>query len=121
VVDAGTATTIDVLADGAFVGGLIAPGMAFAARQLQDRAARLWPVPFERCALRPGRQTNEALQIGGYHVGVHGVVGTVDALRCQYPEARVLVTGGLASHLDQPGWRLDALLTFRGLAFLLPR
>lgn len=121
VVDAGTATTIDVLADGVFVGGLIAPGMAFAARQLQDRAARLWPVPFERCALRPGRHTAEALQVGGYHVGVHGVVGTVDALQRQYPLARVLVTGGLASHLDQPGWRLDALLTFRGLAFLLPQ
>jgi type III pantothenate kinase len=121
VVDAGTATTIDVLADGVFVGGLIAPGMAFAARQLQDRAARLWPVPFERCPLLPGRHTAEALQVGGYHVGVHGVVGTVQALRAQYPAAVVLVTGGLAPHLDQPGWRLDALLTFRGLALLLSR
>ncbi len=119
VVDAGTATTIDVLADGVFVGGLIAPGMAFAARQLQEKGARLWVVPFERCDLRPGRHTAEALQVGAYHVGVHGVVGTVAALRAQFPAARVLVTGGLASHLDQPGWRVDALLTFRGLVSLL--
>jgi pantothenate kinase type III len=93
--------------------------MAFAARQLQEKGARLWVVPFERCPLQPGRHTAEALQIGAYHVGVHGVVGTVAALREQFPIARVLVTGGLASHLDQPGWRVDALLTFRGLVALL--
>ncbi|MEZ4388423.1 MAG: type III pantothenate kinase [Candidatus Krumholzibacteriia bacterium] len=119
VVDAGTATTIDVLADGEFRGGLIAPGMAFAARQLQEKGARLWPVPFTRCELRPGRHTAEALQIGAFHVGVNGVVGTVAGLRAQFPRARVLVTGGLAFCLDQPGWRLDALLTFRGLVHLM--
>ncbi len=121
VVDAGTATTIDVLADGAFVGGLIAPGMAFAARQLQTRAARLQEVPFAPCPLVPGRDTAAALQAGAYHVGVHGVVGVVQALLATRPDARVVLTGGLGGYLVRPGWKHDPAWTLRGLSVLLRR
>ncbi len=119
LVDAGTATTIDVLVDGVFLGGLIAPGMAFAARKLQEEGARLWPVPFERTDLRPGRHTAEALAVGAYHVGVHGVVGTVTALADGMPGVPIIATGGLARHLARPGWQVDELWTLRGLAYLL--
>ncbi len=119
VVDAGTATTIDVLDDGIFVGGLIAPGMAFAARALQESGARLWPVEFAEVPLRPGRDTDEALAVGAFHVGVQGVRGTVAALLAERPDARVLLTGGLARYLERPGWVHDPDLTFRGLAALL--
>ncbi|MBD3219721.1 type III pantothenate kinase [bacterium] len=119
VIDAGTATTIDVLVDGVFLGGLIAPGMAFAARKLQEEGARLWPVPFERTELRPGRHTAEALAIGAYHVGVHGVVGTVEALADGMPGVPIIATGGLAHHLARPRWQVDELWTLRGLAYLL--
>lgn len=121
IVDAGTATTIDVLKDGVFVGGLIAPGMAFAAGALQKKAPRLWSVPFEPCALRPGRDTTEALQAGSYHVGVHGVTGTVRALLEQFPGSRVVLTGGLGRFLQQPGWQHDPAWTLRGLAVLALR
>ena len=119
VVDAGTATTIDVLTDGVFVGGLIAPGMAFAAQALQEMGARLWTVPFEPVELRPGRDTEEALQIGAFHVGVHGVKGTVLELLEQYPGARVVLTGGLGHFLRHDGWVLEPQWTFRGLTRLL--
>ncbi len=118
VVDAGTATTIDVLRDGVFVGGLIAPGMAFAARQLQTLGARLWEVPFAPCALAPGRDTEAALRAGAYHVGVHGVAGVVGALLAQEPGAAVRLTGGLGGHLARPGWPHDPHWTLRGLAVL---
>jgi len=119
IVDAGTATTIDVLSGGVFVGGLIAPGMAFAAQALQESGARLWKVPFEAVDLRPGRHTEEALQIGAFHVGVHGVLGTVAGLLMQYPGARVVLTGGLGHFLRCSGWALEPQWTFRGLTRLL--
>jgi len=119
VVDAGTATTIDVLHDGVFVGGLIAPGMAFAARKLQEEAARLWPVDFAPRSLRPGRDTDEALAIGAYQVGILGVIGAVEGLLAEYSTARVILTGGLASYLQRPDWMVDPDWTLRGLAALL--
>ncbi len=121
VIDAGTATTIDVLADGVFVGGLIAPGMAFAARRLQEAAPQLWRVPFAACELRPGRDTEEALQIGAFHVGVRGVTGTVEALLVPRPHSAVVLTGGLGAFLARPGWRHDPDWTLRGLAALSAR
>lgn len=118
VVDAGTATTFDVLVGGIFLGGLIAPGMALAARALQTQAARLWEVPFAPCELRAGRDTDEALAIGAFHVGVNGVRGTIMALLARYPRCAVVVTGGLGDQVTQPPWRYDADWTLRGLAAL---
>jgi type III pantothenate kinase len=118
VVDAGTATTFDLLVGGVFLGGLIAPGMAFAASRLQVEAAQLWEVPFAPCELRAGRDTAEALAIGAFHVGVHGVRGTVVALLERYPRCEVVLTGGLGVHVAQPGWRHDGDWTLRGLAAL---
>lgn len=121
IVDAGTATTVDIVSGGVFEGGLIAPGMAFAARALQEAAPRLWTVPFAPCDLKPGTDTAEALQIGAYHVGVHGVIGVVEALLAQRPAAAVVLTGGLGRHLARPGWPYDPDWTLRGLAVLADR
>lgn len=121
VVDAGTATTIDVLADGVFVGGFIAPGMAFAARKLQEEAARLWTVPFAPVPLVPGQDTSEALAAGAFHVGTRGVIATVEALLDERPDARVVLTGGLGGYLERPDWQYDPDWTLRGLAVLLQR
>ena len=121
VADAGTATTIDVLCGGVFVGGLIAPGMAFAARKLQEEGARLWTVPFEPVELMPGRDTTAALAIGAYQVGTRGVTGAVEGLLEDLPVAQVIVTGGLGRYLAREGWTHDPDWTLRGLAVLLDR
>jgi type III pantothenate kinase len=118
IVDAGTATTFDLLQDGEFAGGLIAPGMAFAARKLGETAARLAPVPFAPCPLEVGRDTASAMQTGAFHVGVGGVVATVAGLLERYGDRPVVITGGLAAHLRRPGWRHDVDWTLRGAAFL---
>jgi type III pantothenate kinase len=118
VVDLGTATTFDLLLDGDFVGGLIAPGMAFAARKLGETAARLSPVPFAPCPLEVGKNTAAAMQGGAYHVAVHGVLATVTALLGRYGERPVILTGGLAHYLDRPGWDLQPDWTLGGAAYL---
>ncbi len=115
VVDAGTATTFDLLLDGVFVGGLIAPGMAFAARQLGEKAARLAPVPFAPAPLAAGRSTAEALAAGGWHAGIGGVRYIVAGLLDRHGPLPVIVTGGLGIHLadlghHDPDWTLRGAL-----------
>jgi pantothenate kinase type III len=114
VVDAGTATTFDLLTDGCFRGGLIAPGMALAARCLGEAAARLSPVPFASCPLEVGASTAAAMRAGAFHVGVLGVLGVVDGLLGRYGPLPVVVTGGLGAYLARPGWLHDPDWTLRG-------
>jgi len=129
VVDAGTATTFDVLTDGVFVGGLIAPGIRLAAETLGGRAARLSPVAPEPSPARPAPDTVGAMAAGAYLTGVHGIAGTIDALLAAGGERPVVLTGGLAPLLtdergELPGrasWRHDPHWTLRGLALLALR
>lgn len=118
VVDAGTATTFDVLQDGRFRGGWIAPGMAFAARKLGEAAARLEPQPFGPRPAAPGRNTADAMAAGAWHVGVGGVESALAALLRTVPAAEVILTGGLAGFLPAAGRHLDPDWTLRGAAFL---
>ncbi|MFH1845702.1 MAG: type III pantothenate kinase [bacterium] len=114
VVDLGTATTFDLLVAGEFVGGLIAPGMAFAAEQLGHLAARLQPVPFAPCPLEVGTSTAAAMRAGAYHVGIGGVATVTAALLERYGARPVMITGGLGEFLDSPEWRHDPDWTLRG-------
>jgi type III pantothenate kinase len=118
VVDAGTATTFDLLMGGEFVGGLIAPGMAFAASCLAQSAARLFPVPFEACGLEAGSNTASAMQAGCYHAGVGGVEAVVTGLLAKYGPLPVVVTGGLGYVLARSGRLHDPDWTLRGAAVL---
>ncbi len=118
IVDAGTATTFDVLADGVFLGGLIAPGMAFAARQLGDFGARLNPVPFGPCPLELGLDTQSAMAGGAWHVGIGGVEAVIDGLTRDKPGLQVVLTGGLGHHFSASDRILDPDWTLRGAAQL---
>jgi type III pantothenate kinase len=121
IVDLGTANTYDVLENGIFWGGLIAPGCASAHRALIDRGAQLPEVPFAAPERLVGRHTVEAMQSGSYHQAVGGVRHVVSALRQAHPQGPLLVTGGLALLLapeigDEPVYCPD--LTLEGAAFL---
>ncbi len=126
VVDCGTATTFDVLRDGVFVGGLIAPGIALAARALGERAARLHPVDPDPCPLVPAADTESAMRAGGFHVGAQGVVAVARRLREQLGDCPVVVTGGLGGLLRSPhldpragdDWLLDPEWAVRGAAVI---
>ncbi len=119
IVDAGTATTFDLLQDSCFAGGLIAPGMAFASSQLGREAARLQPVPFAPCPLEVGRNTAAAMQTGAFHVAVHGVRATIKALLARYGDRPVVLTGGLGELLKRPGWEYRPDWTLTGAVFLV--
>jgi type III pantothenate kinase len=123
VVDLGTATTFDCISsEGAYLGGVIAPGVMTSAEELFRRAARLPRVELRRPARVLGRATEESLQAGV----VWGAAGQVDALvRRLAIEMRgtphVIATGGLAAFIAPECETInvvDATLTLKGLRLI---
>jgi len=126
VVDFGTATTFDVVnGAGAYVGGVIAPGVALSARTLFARTARLGAVAFTLPPRVVGRNTDEALRTGIVLGAARAADGIVAAIRAEQGEVGALVaTGGLAAVVApvmDSGPVLDAELTLKGLVLAFER
>ena len=123
VVDLGTATTFDCISQqGAYLGGVIAPGVSTSAEELFRRAARIPRVELRRPARALGRTTEESLQAGI----VWGAAGQVDALIRRLAlemkgTPHVIATGGLARFIApecETINRVDETLTLKGMALL---
>jgi type III pantothenate kinase len=95
VVNAGTATTVDVLsAEGAFLGGLILPGVELMRFVLHEHTGRL-PIQ-EGNFVRTPRNTLDAIESGCRHAQA----GAVDRMvRLAGPGAQCIVSGGAGSAL----------------------
>lgn len=125
VVDLGTATTFDVIADGRYEGGVIVPGVLTSADELMRRAARLARVEIRRPAIVVGKTTEESMLAGIYF----GAVGQIDSLvRRIIAEMnfrpRVVATGGLAALVaadSETIEEVDEALTLRGLQIIEER
>jgi type III pantothenate kinase len=123
VVDFGTATTFDCISrQGAYLGGVIAPGVLTSAEELFRRAARIPRVELRRPVRALGRTTEEALQAGV----VWGTAGQVDALVRRLAlemkgTPHVIATGGLAAMIApecETVNRVDETLTLKGMAMI---
>jgi type III pantothenate kinase len=123
IVDLGTATTFDCVSrEGAYLGGVIAPGVATSAEELFRRAARLPRVELRLPARALGRTTEESLQAGV----IWGAAGQVDALVRRLAlemkgTPHVIATGGfarvIASQCETIN-RVDEALTLKGLRLI---
>jgi type III pantothenate kinase len=126
IVDIGTATTFDLLLNGCFAGGLIAPGPATAARSLQLGGARLPEMEFKRVENLMGTDTIAAMQSGCWQTTCHGIKGTIEALLAAHGPLDIVLTGGLGDIVldwllqKNIGWacRSDRAWTVRGAAGL---
>jgi type III pantothenate kinase len=108
LVDLGTANTFDVLWEGAFRGGLIAPGCAAAHYALVRAGAQLPEIPFARPERMVGRHTVEAMQAGSFYQSLGGIVHIVGSLLGEFPGCPVILTGGMAE-LMAPEMPIDVL------------
>jgi type III pantothenate kinase len=126
IIDFGTATTFEcVSADGAFIGGAIAPGIATAAEALTARAARLFRVDLSRPPTAIGTNTVTNIQSGM----VYGYAGLVDGLvarmRAEMTGApRIVATGGLVGLMEGLATTIDVVnphLTLEGLRIACAR
>lgn len=120
VVDLGTTTNFEVVdVEGAFAGGIIAPGVALGARSLAAAAARLPMVELRAPASVIGRNTRAAMQSGVVLGEVARIDGLLDAISGELGEnAPVVVTGDGAEAmvaLLRHEATVDDTLTLRGL------
>jgi len=123
VVDFGTATTFDVVAgDGAYVGGVIAPGVNTSLESLHRAAAALPHVDVTKPQQVIGTNTVACMQSGVFWGYVGLVRGICDRIRGEYDKPmRVIGTGGLAPLFSQGDMLFDQIeddLTMHGLTVI---
>lgn len=118
VVDVGTATTIDLLQEGVFKGGLIAPGPETALEGLIHRTAQLPAIPLNPAPLEVGRDTRAAMAAGAWNTGLGGIRWCIEGLLRRYGRLEVILTGGLGAHLAGGLYHYDPHLTLRGAGLL---
>jgi type III pantothenate kinase len=121
IIDFGTATTFDVVdADGAYAGGVIAPGINLSLDALHQAAAKLPRIAVERPDRVIGKRTIPAMRSGIFWGYVGLIEGVVARIRDEYgAPMRVIATGGLAplfADATAAIEQLDPDLTLRGLA-----
>jgi type III pantothenate kinase len=126
VVDFGTATTFDVVAEnGDYEGGVIAPGVNLSAEALHQAAAMLPRVAFHRTQQVIGKDTVPAMQSGMYWGYVGLTEGLIARIKAEYGKPMTVVaTGGLAAIFQRQVSGIDNAipdLTIRGLMLIHAR
>jgi type III pantothenate kinase len=123
VIDFGTATTFDVVSPaGAYLGGVIAPGINLSIEALHRAAARLPRIGIGRPQAVIGTNTIAAMQSGIYWGYVALIEGMVARIQTEYSfPLKVIATGGLAPLLAEGTTtigQIDPDLTLDGLRML---
>ncbi len=126
VIDFGTATTFDVVdADGAYIGGVIAPGINVSIEALHLAAARLPRIGIGRPQAVIGRATVPAMQSGLYWGYIGMIEGLATRIQAEFERPlKVVATGGLAPLLSEGTTiieHIDPDLTLDGLRLLAQR
>lgn len=127
VVDFGTATTFDCIsADGAYLGGAIAPGILISCEALFQKASRLPRVEiFAMPKSVIAKDTISSMNVGivyGYAGLVDGIVQRIKREMGQNPT--VVATGGLAPLICEVAETIDHVdefLTLEGLMIIFKR
>ncbi len=125
IIDFGTATTFDVVSpSGAYIGGIIAPGINLSLDALVSAAAKLPRIAIEAPETNSviGRTTESQMLIGIYWGYVAMIEGLVERIKRELDRpVTVVATGGLATLFDKHTEAFDAIepdLTIQGLNLL---
>lgn len=120
IIDSGTATTFDVVAaDGAFEGGVIAPGINLSLQALHEAAAMLPRIAIQRPEHVIGKDTVSNMQSGVFWGYVALIEGLVARIKAEWGKPMTVIgTGGVASLFEGATDSIDRFdpdLTIRGL------
>jgi type III pantothenate kinase len=121
VVDLGTATTYDcITSDGAFIGGIIQPGVGTSADTLFQRTSQLAATELIAPKKVIGTRTDECIRSGVLYGAADSIDGLVGRIKAEWVgiDPIVIATGGLAEtllpfckSLDE----VDPFLTLKGV------
>lgn len=125
VISFGTATTFDHIgSNGAYRGGIIAPGINLSLDALVNATAKLPRIAIEapQSTSVIGRNTEDQMLIGIYWGYVAMIEGLIARMKSEIAlPVKVIATGGLATLFQQHSHLFDRIepdLTLRGLAIL---
>ena len=128
IVDFGTATTFDAVDfNGAYKGGIIAPGINLSLDALVGNTAKLPRIAIQKPRDNSviGRNTEDQMLIGVFWGYVALIEGLIERMKKEIARpARVVATGGLALLFDEHTDLFDEVdsdLTLDGLAILAER
>jgi type III pantothenate kinase len=128
VVDFGTAVTFDVVsAKGAYVGGVIAPGLEAMTNFLYQRTALLPKLTLREPARAIGKTTRAAMMSGaifGYRGLVHEILARIIAEHFVRTKPHIVGTGGYAQLIARKLPEIEAVhpnLTLEGLRIVSNR
>ena len=125
ILDFGTATTFDLVDEGGYHGGVIAPGVNLSLGALENAAARLPKIEIKDPGKVIGKSTTCAMQSGIYYGYLSMIEGIITRLKSEFnADAKIIATGGLAkifaansnliSHISEN-------LTIEGLSLIYDR
>jgi type III pantothenate kinase len=120
VINSGTATTFDVVAaDGAFEGGVIAPGINLSLQALHEAAAMLPRIAIQKPDRVIGKDTVSNMQSGVFWGYVALIEGLTARIKAEWGKPMTVIgTGGVASLFEGATPAIDVFdsdLTIRGL------
>ena len=112
VIDCGTCNTYDLLVDGHFVGGNIAPGL-----QMRLDAMHHFTAALPQCSLDDacsinmplGETTKTAIWNGAYWGVVNEINGYIDHYSKKHKDLKVILTGGLFTLIPNINFQLSTL------------
>ena len=120
VLDFGTATTFDVIKNGVYEGGVIAPGVKLSIKNLSQATALLPMINLKSNQSSYGKNTIEALNAGfvwGYEGLINNIISKImskNKIKC-----KILLTGGYAKFFKKVIKRkvvIDQDITIKGIA-----
>ena len=120
VLDFGTATTFDIIKNGAYEGGVIAPGVKLSINNLSKNTALLPSINLKKNQKNYGKNTKEALNAGfvwGYEGLINNIINKIIAKeRSKY---KIVLTGGFVNffkNMIKKKILVDRNITVKGIA-----
>ena len=120
ILDFGTATTFDIIRNGVYEGGVIAPGVKLSMMNLSKAAALLPLIKLKKNQNTYGKNTKEALNAGfvwGYEGLINNIINKI--LSNEKVKYKIILTGGYASFFQKVIKRkisIDQDITIKGIS-----
>jgi type III pantothenate kinase len=100
IIDAGSCITYDLLtAEGYFLGGNISPGLKMRYLAMNEFTENLPLVEAPDRIIRLGKDTESAIQAGGFFGLLLEIEGMINYFNLEYSKLNILLTGGDANYL----------------------
>ncbi len=102
-IDAGTCITYDIVCNGAFVGGVISPGLQMrlnAMHLLTDKLPSL-QLQLSQPTVTFGNSTASSMHMGAEQGAIHEFNGFVNKFLAEFPKLKVILTGGDSTFFER--------------------